>query len=106
MNILTGHASFRVIGSIRWLRRVMLAAAISFIAGCGNPIDPANFDKITIGMTKEQVIALLGRPSETSSINFAGISGESAKWIRGDDSISIQFANEKVLAKQSQFQRR
>ena len=99
------RATFCTRPIIRRLRLVILAAVV-MIAACGNPIDPANFDKVSVGMPKDQVIAVLGRPSETTSINLAGISGEAATWRHGGDSISIQFANDKVLAKQSQFQRR
>ncbi len=91
---------------IRLLRHGTLALAIAATTACSNPVDQANFDKIEVGMTKNQVIAVLGRPNESASINLAGISGEAATWAKGGDSINIQFANDKVFAKQAQFQRR
>jgi len=106
MNNFTSHPAFRTERIIRLLRHVILTIAVSAMTACSDAVDQASFDKISVGMPKEQVIAILGRPTEASSINVAGISGESASWVKGGDSINIQFANEKVLAKRAQFQRR
>jgi SmpA / OmlA family len=82
---------------------ILLLIAIAGLIGCGTPIDSANFDKITVGMHKEQVIGILGKPNDTSSINVAGISGEAATWKRSAGVINIQFANDKVRAKQAKL---
>lgn len=74
--------------------------AVAFLAGCGSKISQTNFDKIEKGMTRDQVIALLGEPSDSSSLSLGGLSGTSAEWTDGKATISIQFLNEKVTLKQ------
>ncbi len=106
MNSFSAYPKFRTERINRLLRHVILLVAVIAMTACGNAVDQANFDKISVGMPKDQVIAILGRPTEASSINVAGISGEAATWVKGGNSINIQFANEKVLAKQAQFQQR
>jgi hypothetical protein len=59
-----------------------------------------NFSRIRNGMTQQQVIAILGEPSESSSIDIGGLSGTAAKWIDGNSVITIQFVNDKVQARQ------
>lgn len=83
------------------LARLMCALlAAAFLAGCGSKISQTNFDKIEKGMTRDQVVALLGEPTKSSSVSLAGLSGASAEWTDGKATISIQFFNEKVAMKQ------
>ena len=69
------------------------------LVACGSKVNQANFDKIQTGMTQEEVIAILGSPSESSSIDIVGLSGTSSEWISKEGTISIQFVNKKVRAK-------
>jgi hypothetical protein len=43
-------------------------AAAGFITGCGSKITEANYDKVKEGMTKAEVVALLGQPTETEVV--------------------------------------
>jgi hypothetical protein len=55
-----------------------LIAAVGLITGCGSKITEANFDKVKEGMTKAEVVALLGQPTETEvvgQINGTDIKG-------------------------------
>jgi len=45
------------------------------------------------------VIALLGKPTESSSMQVLGVSGSSAKWVGKDAVITVQFVNGKVRLK-------
>lgn len=74
-----------------------LTAAL-LIAGCSR-VTQENFLKVRDGMTEEEVIALLGRPTESNSVNLLGVSGTSSRWVAGDAVISIQFVNGKVAFK-------
>ena len=74
-----------------------LTAAL-LIAGCSR-VTQENFLKVRDGMTEEEVIALLGRPNESNSVNLLGVSGTSSRWVAGDAVISIQFVNGKVAFK-------
>jgi outer membrane protein assembly factor BamE (lipoprotein component of BamABCDE complex) len=70
------------------------------LAGCGSRINQDNFDKVQTGMTLAQVKVILGNPTESSSMDVAVFSGTVSKWQAGDVTITIQFVNGKVVAKQ------
>jgi len=81
--------------------RILAVLLLSIIlVACGSRINQSNFDKIQNGMTKEEVTAILGSPTETSSINIGGLSGTSSTWKSESGEISIQFVNNRVQAKQ------
>ena len=48
---------------------VLALVAALLITGCSR-VNQENFLKIEEGMTEEEVIALLGRPTESSSVSF------------------------------------
>jgi hypothetical protein len=70
------------------------------LAGCGSRINQDNFEKVQTGMTMAQVKVILGNPTESSSVDVAVFSGTVSKWQAGDLTITIQFVNGKVVAKQ------
>jgi hypothetical protein len=71
------------------------------LAACGESrINQTNFEKIQTGMSLAQVQAILGEPTEASSMDLAVFSGTASKWRQGDVTITIQFVNGKVVAKQ------
>jgi hypothetical protein len=69
------------------------------LAACGSKVSESNYAKIEIDMTEEQVKGLLGAPTESSSINVAGLSGTSLKWVGKEGTVNVQFLNGKVKAK-------
>jgi SmpA / OmlA family len=77
---------------------VLLASAL--LAGCGSKITQENFDKIQTGMSREDVKAILGNPTESSGVSIGTISGDSWVWKKDGTVITIQFVGGKVLAKQ------
>jgi hypothetical protein len=88
----------------RWshLRAVVLGMVIcmSLVSCIGSPISQENFEKIQTGMPLAQVTGILGPPTESSSVDVAVFSGTVSKWRAGDVTITIQFVNGKVVAKQ------
>lgn len=88
----------------QWLNFKTAAVAIVFalclMACAGSKINQENFEKIKTGMTLAEVKAILGEPTESSSIDVAVFSGTTAVWKRKDITISIQFVNGKVIAKE------
>lgn len=70
------------------------------LTACSSKLSEENFDQIENGMAKEDVIDLLGKPTETSSLELGGLSGTSAVWDDGNKRITIQFINNKVKVKQ------
>jgi hypothetical protein len=88
----------------RWshLRAVILVMVIcmSLVSCSSLKISQENFEKIQTGMSMSQVTAILGPPTESSSVDVAVFSGSVSKWKAGDVTITIQFVNGKVVAKQ------
>lgn len=58
-----------------------------------------NFDKVKQNMTTKEVIAILGEPTRSDSINLMGLSGTLSTWKDANAEINIQFLNDKVFAK-------
>ncbi len=78
---------------------IALCLLLFVAAACGSKANENNYAKIEIDMTEEQVKSLLGAPTESSSINVAGLSGTSSKWVSKEGTINVQFLNGKVKAK-------
>ena len=73
---------------------LVLAAAL-LLAGC-TKVTQENYAKIREGMSEQEVHAILGKPSESSTTTVLGISGTSSKWVSGDSEINVRFVNGKV----------
>ena len=78
-----------------WL--IALLAAF-LIAGCSK-ITQENFLKIQEGMSEQEVISLLGTPTESQSVNILGVSGTASRWVGKDAAIAVRFVNGKVATK-------
>ena len=77
--------------------------ALVLLAACSR-VTQENFARIQDGMDEQEVLALLGKPVESSNITVLGLSGASSKWVADAGTISVQFVNGKVRAKS--FERR
>ena len=77
--------------------RLMLAAALLLVA-CSK-VTQENFAKIRDDMPEQEVLALLGPPTTSSSVQILGISGTHLQWESGDAAISVRFVNGKVATK-------
>lgn len=78
-----------------------LASALALVvalAACSK-INEENFNKVRDGMGEQDVLALLGTPTESSSVSVLGISGTASKWVAKDAVITVQFVNGKVRGK-------
>jgi hypothetical protein len=84
-------------------KAIPLAAVVLMVAGllfsCQSRINQANFEKIETGMSQAAVLEILGEPTESSSVNFAGLSGAASEWTDDGATIAIQFFNGKVKFK-------
>jgi hypothetical protein len=78
--------------------RSLAFAALLLLAACSR-VTQDNFNKVQDGMTEQEVSAILGSPTESSSGSLLGISGTSSTWTGGDAVITIQFVNGKVALK-------
>lgn len=80
------------------LQSLALALLCMLVLACSK-LSQQNFDKIQTNMTMKEVIAIIGQPTSSESINVAGISGTSAVWKNKDAEIDIQFLNDRVAVK-------
>lgn len=76
-----------------------LALALLLAAAACSKITQENFARIRDGMSEQEVHALLGNPTESSTRSVLGLSGTSSKWVAQDAVITVQFVNGKVLLK-------
>ena len=75
--------------------RSILLALLLLLAACSK-VTQENYSKIQEGMTEQEVQAILGSPTESSTKTVLGISGTSSRWVSGDTAITIRFVNGKV----------
>ena len=85
------------------MRRILVFVVLllAFALACSK-VTRKNFDRIENGMSYEEVVEILGEPSDSASAGFGPFSAGSAEWEGDDGMISIQFVNEKVQAKSFQ----
>ncbi len=78
----------------RWCAAVLLILALMMFAGCSRKISQENYDKIEIGMSYDEVVAILGEPTACESV----IPGtRSCNWGKEARMISLKFAVDNVV---------
>jgi hypothetical protein len=84
---------------------VLLGLVLPTVVGCGK-VNQKNYDKITDGMTLDEVQDILGKGTlETGAAGALGDiagSGKVMKWGDEKKSITVTFANDKVVGKTQQ----
>lgn len=80
-------------------RALLLTLCLCLTITACSKISQSNYDKIKPQMTLQEVVAILGEPTESESANIAGISGTSATWKDKEAEIHIQFLNNQVTVK-------
>jgi hypothetical protein len=78
------------------LRAPALALAAALLLAACSKVTQDNFAKIKDGMSEQEVAAILGSPTESSSASVLGISGTSSRWAASDAVITVRFVNGKV----------
>jgi len=73
-------------------------ALVVLLAGCSK-VSEENFGKVQEGMTEEQVMAILGKPTEANSVAVLGVSGTTSRWVGNGATITVRFVNGKVALK-------
>jgi hypothetical protein len=66
--------------------------AVALVVGCSK-INKENYDKIQMGMTYDEVEALLGTPDEAKDV----MGTKSCVWGKAPQTISIKFIGDKVV---------
>jgi hypothetical protein len=78
-------------------RTLILVLALAL--GACSKVSEENFAKIQVGMTEQEVVGILGSPTESDSVNLLGVSGTSWRWKNQNALASVQFVNGKVASK-------
>ena len=71
---------------------LVVLMAVALVVGCSK-INKENYDKIQMGMTYDEVEALLGTPDEAKDV----MGTKSCVWGEGAEVISIKFVADKVV---------
>ena len=80
------------------MKTLLIALAFLALAACSK-VTQENFGKIQEGMSEQEVLAILGTPTESNSVNLLGIQGTASKWVAGEATITVRFVNGKVAVK-------
>jgi SmpA/OmlA family protein len=83
----------------RTLLALVAALLLALIIAACSKVNQENFLKIQEGMSEQDVISLLGRPTESNSVNVLGVSGTASRWVAGDTVITVRFVNGSVAFK-------
>ena len=78
--------------------RTLIVVALLLLAACSK-VTQENFSKIQDGMSEQEVTALLGAPTTTSTVEVLGISGTHSRWEGSGAVISVRFVNGKVATR-------
>lgn len=74
------------------------ALLLLLLTGC-DPVSRENYAKIETGMTMDEVVRILGEPTDLKSVGVGPLEVSTARWEGKKGTISIQFAGEKVRIK-------
>jgi len=74
-----------------------LLSCLVLLGGCSR-ITAENYAKINVGMSQQNVEAILGKPDECSGIKTLVLSAQKCSWSSGTHDITISFMAEKVVA--------
>jgi hypothetical protein len=83
---------------------VSLLAASLFLTGCGKAVLKADYEKIRNGMTKNEVVELLGKPGTQQESEIEGVKMEMMQYqsndgVGGAKAITITIQNGTVFDK-------
>jgi hypothetical protein len=81
------------------MKKPLIALFVALVVVACSKVNQENFLKIQEGMSEEEVISLLGRATESNSVNVLGVSGTASRWVAGDTVITARFVNGKVAFK-------
>jgi len=81
------------------MKKPLLALLVALVVVACSKVNQENFLKVQEGMSEEEVISLLGRPTYSNSVNVLGVSGTASRWVAGDTVVTVRFVNGKVAFK-------
>jgi hypothetical protein len=78
------------------MQRLLVLAVLCLLAACSK-ITAENYQKMSAGMSRAEVVAIMGEPTQTEAGSLLGIQGETATWQNGSMSVNAQFVNGQLL---------
>ncbi len=81
------------------MKTPFVALLVALLIAACSKVTQENFARIQDGMTEQEVISILGSPTESNSVNVLGVSGTSSRWVSRDAVINVRFVNGKVALK-------
>ncbi|HEX4139253.1 MAG TPA: outer membrane protein assembly factor BamE [Candidatus Methylacidiphilales bacterium] len=88
---------------MKTLRTLLLFTAVVALAACSK-LTQDNLEKVHNGMTSDEVKAILGEPTSSSSGSFLGQTGTEYVYHTDKSDVKIDFVNDKVIATSGSFQ--
>ncbi len=85
----------------RSIQSIAAAACLLLLlvaTGCTR-LTQENFNKVQTGMTYEEVVSILGEPSDNKSLGAGPLSASSITWEDDSARVNIKFLNNKVQLK-------
>lgn len=79
-------------------RCILPLFALISLLGCSSRITAENYAKIHVGMNREAVVELLGKPDECSGMTVPILSAEKCSWKSGHSSIAVSFLSGSAVA--------
>lgn len=71
--------------------------------GLGSRLTQENYDKINTGMNEEQVVEILGKPTEVQTSSMLGFSSRTLIYKSGDRKAEIVLMSDLVASKKGNF---
>ena len=84
-----------------WKQKLIAVSLCLLLIACTR-VNQENYDKVTSGMTYDQVINILGEPTKTTQLGLGELSTTTAIWECQNAKVVIQFFNDKVKMKNFQ----
>ena len=78
--------------------RPIAFACVLLLAACSK-VTQENFARIQDGMSEQEVAAILGSPTESSSTSVLNMTGTASRWAGKEAVIVVRFVNGKVVLK-------
>ena len=77
---------------------LLVGGLLLALAGCSR-LTQDNFNKIQDGMTYEEVVSILGEPTDSKGVGAGSLSASSVTWENDSARANIKFLNNKVQLK-------
>ena len=79
--------------------RITTAAAIVLLMSACSKVTPDNYAKVSAGMTRDEVHAILGKPDDAGGGGIGDLTLTTETWKGNKQTINVTFAGNKVALK-------